>query len=285
MPENNNIDKKPYLEIEIYYFKRIVEKCNNVLIKTIIFFKKRFLYFISSAIIGIIIGYSYFAICNYTIYETRLIVNSNVVSSNLIVDLIDNLNSSGKNNEKVCLSEYSRIFKINSQEATQIIKIKAVELNKVDSMFKDSIPAERVLIKIQVKDNSISNKISNGIISHIENNKFIDTNYTIISQKLSKIENAIHYNIIDTTKQTVNVLASNKNVISPDLLTDLFVKEYNTWATNKLLSKISVIDSIVVEKNSLNLKNTLLLFVELFIALSFVGLFMKYIIQNPKFKE
>ena len=83
----------------------------------------------------------------------------------------------------------------------------------------------------------------------------------------------------------MNVLASNKNVISPDLLTDLFVKEYNTWATNKLLSKISVIDSIVVEKNSLNLKNTLLLFVELFIALSFVGLFMKYIIQNPKFKE
>ncbi|MBI4646895.1 MAG: hypothetical protein HY738_09960 [Bacteroidia bacterium] len=216
-------NKSNYIETEILYLKKFINKVLNWFIDIILYLKRNTLLFLILffAVVGYEIFNFYYTKNDY--YETHIIVSSSVVPNYLIVDILNNYNSiveTGNNDQLVqtlnislevakqiqsiqasemyksfnsdmlkaynnySLNKYnSQILKMFDGEMLRSINTNDFDIFKSDTLATPMINLNRVSIVIKSANNEITDRIKTGILNNLNTNSFINKSATLIKMK------------------------------------------------------------------------------------------------------
>jgi len=220
-------NKTNYIETEILYLKKFINKVLNWLIDTILYLKKNILWLIIffSLVVGYKACYFFFFINDY--YETHIIVSSSVVPNYLIVDILNNYSNiiETENNDQLvdalnissetanqiqsiqsfemyksfnsdmlktyndlATSNYnSQILKMYNNEALRNINTNDFDILKSDSLAIPMINLNRVSIIIRTENDKNIDKIKSGMLNILNTNSFICKSAALIKMKNEKL--------------------------------------------------------------------------------------------------
>ncbi len=217
---SENIEKRNQQdEIDIFEFcnrmwhafTRFLVSIKDFIVSVIIFLIRKSLWIIGFAIVGIIIGYSFYAKTD-RYYSSLLEANSGDVSNVVVINHINKLNNLTSASKGKLLANY---LGLKEDEVKKIVSIKAyygVDVNKdkltdfvdFNETFnpKDTLNQARVpsyiYIKASVYDENIFPALRRGILQYIESNIYIQELY-----KISRTQKQQY--VIDLEKEIVKI--------------------------------------------------------------------------------
>lgn len=240
-----------YVEIEIFYFKKLIDKIISLLSTALHILRKRFLILGIALIIGISFGiYKYKTSRLY--YETHLTATTAIVPNIIISRITNNLDTIINAGNSDILAN---VLKIKNTDAQKIIHICAKEVYKIDTAFKAIISLEHVDFVIQTYDSSINSLAKKRLLSYLETNSYVSRRFDIYKKEyfelISKIDQRRFKLSKDSTMSFLRTLGTKKNIerLLPDEFMHLMEENMNYEKSIELKRPIEIIDEFTIIKS------------------------------------
>jgi len=183
--------------------------------RSISFFRKYRWIYIIAILLGLGLGlYSYFTIP--TVYKSRLIAHSSILTNQEQIQIIDNWNSLLKRHEYAQIAE-----RFNCSE-NLISKLKNIEGTEIQKVFS-AVNPNGFYIDVDITDNSILPELQKGIVYGLENGDYIKGRIEYKRARLKEMIAKITIEVIklDSTKNEIENIISGKEKISSSLIIDV----------------------------------------------------------------
>ena len=167
------------------------------------------------SITGMLIGYLLFKL-SPNLYESTLLLHTSTLSNTEQINIIENWNDLLRNGEYTTLAEH---FNCNPDILKNVAKISAAEIQK---SYVPNNPNAFIVTAI-VKDNSVLDSLSNGMIYGFENNDYIkaklDSKRSNLAALIDKVK--IEISKLDSTKKSIAYNINNSNPHSSSFIIDI----------------------------------------------------------------
>lgn len=239
-----------YVEIEIFYFKKLIDKLILLLSSALFILKKRIMILLITLVLGFILGFINF-IKARPYYETHLTATSAIIPNIIISKITNNLDTI-INADNVDI--LAGILKIKKTEASKIINISSKEVYKTDTSFKTIISLEHIDFVIQTLDSSINPLVKEKLMTYLSNNEYIKRRFDLYKKEYFELISKIDQSRFKLTKDSsMYVLRNfgNQKVVErllPDKFIHLMEEDMNFEKSIELKHPIEVIDEFTVKR-------------------------------------
>jgi hypothetical protein len=252
------------------------------------FFKKYRWIFLAAILIGLLAGYLRYRSLP-TVYKSKLILQSAVLSNQNAIQIIDNWNALLKSGE---YTELSKLFNCNEDVLTKTKELKAEEIQKI---FTPNNPNGFVLTAM-VTDISTLGDLQKGIVYGFNNSESVKEKLDLKKLRFLELIDKTNTEIqrLDSTKRTVESIL-NGNRSGSSLMIDVSgisrqiieLNEKNLFYKEeiKLTTGMQVLQSFSKFKNPAGPNLFVWLFLGLVSCLSIAFLFTLFISINQKLKK
>lgn len=234
--------------------------------KIYLFCKRRFILILCVTLIGAIIGFTKI-IPSRDYYSTRIIANSNVVSNDILIGIINSLQLILDQKDAGRLSE-----KLNIN--TDIAKsIKGISASSISIIAGEA----RFGIDIEVFDKLIVSDVVTGLTEYVTNQSYIKEKSLIINKQRKELVSLLDTKIalLDSTNAASNQLLIKKDIFilnggqsSNKEMIDLFEKKQDIEKQIQLSKEIEIIEEAsLITEHSTGSKKSLFIYSFIFFAL------------------
>ncbi len=211
-------------------------------VKLYLFIKRKLKFLLFFLIAGIIIGIVKHYISR-PFYETYLVANSNIISNNRIVDIINTLQPFiGEKN----IDSSSGKLKTSINILKQIKNIEATIIEKEEN---ELFELNCYKIDLQIYDNSMIDSIRYAIINLINSNNYIKKKTTLKRENILKLISKINEEIKGLDSLEQSLLSESKNFIIIDgqnEIVNLLEKKHKLEEEFQLTEAINIIEDFTV---------------------------------------
>lgn len=182
--------------------------------RTVLFFRKYFWAFLVAIVAGILLGLCFYRILP-TVYSSRMIVHSFMLTNQEEIQIVSNWGNLLKKKEYEALADALHC----REEALHRVKsIKAEEIQKV---YNASNP-NGFIIDVTITDNSILPELQSGIIYGFENNEYVKDRLTVKRANLQEMIDKTNTEIqkLDSTKRILDGIMAGTGRASSSLIID-----------------------------------------------------------------
>lgn len=182
--------------------------------KSLLFFKKNKWIFITCVLLGLIAGFLRY--CSLpTVYKSRLIVHSFVLTNQNDIQIVANWNALLKSHDYAALCER---FNVSEDVLEKLKQIKAEEIQKV---FTPTNP-NGFTIEVYVTDPGILPAIQKGIVYAFDNSEYVKDRLIAKRARLEELIDKTSKEVrrIDSTKKIIENIITGKGNSSSSLIVD-----------------------------------------------------------------
>jgi hypothetical protein len=179
------------------------------------FFRKYGRRLVIFSITGMLTGFLLFKITP-NLYESTLLLHTSTLTNTEQINIIENWNDLLKNGEYTVLAEH---FNCNPDILKNVVKISAAEIQK---SYVPNNPNAFIVTAI-VKDNTVLDSLSYGLIYGFENNDYIkaklDSKRSNLTSLIDKVK--IEISKLDSTKKSIAYNINNSSQHSSSFIIDI----------------------------------------------------------------
>jgi len=230
------------------------------------------------------LGWFYYWITPKT-YESKMIIQSDILSESYSLKLAENLNTHIKDSDYDFLSKG---LNLSEDEATQLREFKIVSALTPTSQQMPEKDKIIVVISVRVQDNAILPKLQAGIIEYFSNNEYIKKRVEENRRKFEGLVNALDREIkmMDTLKHRISKgdFASSKiggvSLVDVsglyEVAADLYEKKYDFMIDLATVDSIQVVEGFTPYSKAVWPKLSIVLVGSLFLAGVIIFILLSY---------
>jgi len=182
--------------------------------RSLLFFKRNRWILLTGTLLGVLVGFLKYSSLP-TIYKSRMIVSSSLLSNQNYIQIAANWNALLKSGDHATLAV---LFNTHDNVLEKVKQIKAEEIQKIFSVNNPN----GFIIDVWITDISMLDKLQKGILYGFDNSDYVKDRLMAKRNKLHELIKKTSYEIkwLDSTKKMVENILVGKETSSSPLIVD-----------------------------------------------------------------